>query len=146
MTVVETILASDDTFDITYNWDCFSGGLDNTVYTIAIQEDGKILCGGDFTRYDREGNCNYFNYIIRLNSDASVDDSFLVGAGFDSSVYTIALQSDGKNLCGGYFNYYNNNEFLCITRLNQNGTIDNTFANGGFNFYLNKIKSCKIQT
>ena len=45
-------------------------GFDNTVRVIDIQPDGKILVGGDFTKY----NGTTSNRIIRLNSSGSIDE------------------------------------------------------------------------
>ena len=48
-------------------------GANATVYAMALQTDGKIVIGGDFTAVN--GNTNY-NHIARLNTDGSVDTSF----------------------------------------------------------------------
>jgi uncharacterized delta-60 repeat protein len=111
-------------------------GFDNGVYTIQIQTDGKILVGGDFADYS--GVSKYS--IIRLNTDGSVDTSFVIGTGFNGTVNTIELQPDGKILVGGYLNSYNNTQIRNIVRLNEDGSLDNTFNVGyGFNFNVNSI-------
>ena len=74
-------------------------GFDSTVFAIAIQSDNKILVGGSFTNYNGTGA----NFIVRLNSDGSIDTSFIYGTGFDNSVDSIAIQSDGKIIVGGFF-------------------------------------------
>ena len=55
---------------------CFFGGFNSFVYALALQSDGKVLVGGDFTKYS--GKTVYSgvtaNYIIRLNSDGSIDN------------------------------------------------------------------------
>ena len=105
----------------------FSGG---SALTVAIQNDGKILVGGDFTSYDGN-NCNR---ICRLNSDGTFDTSFIIGTGFNSTVWSIATQSDGKIICGGLFTQYNGNSYNRIVRLELNGDIDTTLDIGtGFN-------------
>jgi hypothetical protein len=60
------------------------------------------LVGGDFQNYDGISS----NYIIRLNSDGSIDNTFVDGTGFDTFVTTIVPQSDGKILVGGNFSSY----------------------------------------
>ena len=98
--------------------------------TFAIQPDGKIVVGGNFTSY----NGNDQNYITRLNSDGSRDTSFTVGTGFDSGVNAFAIQPDGKIVVGGYFTSYNGTSQNYITRLNSDGTRDTSFTIGtGFN-------------
>jgi len=105
-------------------------GFNNTVNTIAIQSDGKILVGGWFSSY----NGTTRNRIIRLNSDGSIDDTFNIGTGFNSDVVAITIQSDGKILVGGFFTSYNGTTSNRIIRLNSDGSIDNTFSIGtGFN-------------
>jgi len=88
----------------------FIGGLVNS---IKQQLDDKILVGGSFTSYDG----NSYNFIIRLNSDGSIDNSFVIGTGFDDEVYTITIQSDGKILAGGQFTSYDGNSYFYFIRL-----------------------------
>ena len=49
------------------------------------------------------------------------------GTGLSSSVYAIAIQSDGKILIGGAFTTYNGTTANLITRLNSDGSINATF-------------------
>ena len=104
-------------------------GTSDVVNCIVIQPDGKVLVGGAFTSY----NGTTQNYITRLNSDGSVDD-FSIGDGFDNYVNCITLQPDGKFLVGGAFVNYNGQSYNRIIRLNSDGSIDRTFSIGdGFN-------------
>jgi uncharacterized delta-60 repeat protein len=48
-------------------------GANATVYALAVQPDGRVVIGGDFTAVN--GNTN-FNHIARLNTDGSVDTNF----------------------------------------------------------------------
>ena len=111
-------------------------GFDNDIYSITIQSDGKILVGGQFTNY----NGTSANYIIRLNSDGSVDTSFVYGIGLDDRVYSTAIQSDGKILVGGNFTDYNGTSAKHIIRLNSDGSIDTFFVYGtGFDILVFSI-------
>jgi uncharacterized delta-60 repeat protein len=110
----------DNTFNIV-------GGFGNIVYTIALQPDGKILVGGAFISYNGTSR----NRIIRLNTDGTIDNTFNIGGGFTSFVYTIVPQPNGKILVGGDFTSYNSTARKGIIRLNSDGTIDNTFNIGG---------------
>jgi uncharacterized delta-60 repeat protein len=107
----------------------FSPGLgpNGTVYAIAVQGDGKIVIGGDFTTVN--GNTN-FNHIGRLNVDGSVDATFNPGVGASDSVHAIAIQSDGRILIGGYFTNVNGIALSHIARLNPDGSVDGTFQPG----------------
>lgn len=66
---------------------------------VAIQLDGKILIAGDFTSY----NGTSITRVARLNTNGSLDVSFNPGSGLDRKVFTIAAQSDGKIVIGGWF-------------------------------------------
>ncbi len=101
-------------------------GASGIVFTTAIQSDGKIMIGGDFTSY----NGTAINRIARLNADGTLDNSFAIGTGASGIVYTTAIQSDGKIMIGGNFNSYNGTGRSSIARLNADGTVDNSFAVG----------------
>jgi uncharacterized delta-60 repeat protein len=85
-------LNTDGTFDTTFN----NGGqgFNDAVFSIVIQSDGKILCGGQFVSYDDNTGSNFKNKICRLNTDGSFDLSFNQGSiGFSgtNTVYQIFL-------------------------------------------------------
>lgn len=105
-------------------------GSTSIVYATKLQLDGKILIGGSFTNYNGTTN----NRIVRLNSDGSQDMSFNSGAGFNGAVRAIIIQSDGKIIIGGEFTSYNGLINNKIIRLNNDGSVDNSFSTGiGFN-------------
>jgi uncharacterized delta-60 repeat protein len=126
-------LNSDGSKDLTFD---NSIGFNNQVTEISIQSDGKILVGGDFTTYKGVSA----NQIIRLNSDGTKDLTFDNSIGFNGSVGTIVIQSDGKILVGGGFTTYKGVSANRIIRLNSDGTKDLTFDNSiGFDSSVNKI-------
>jgi uncharacterized delta-60 repeat protein len=115
-------------------------GFNVNVQAMALQSDGKIVVGGQFTSY----NGTTRNRIARLNSDGSLDTTFTVGTGFDAQVHTIVIQSDGKILVGGAFATYAGTATAKLARLNANGTLDTTFTVGtGFN---NDVQSIAVQS
>lgn len=79
--------------------DDFNPGANNRVYSLAVQADGKILVGGNFTTLGGEPRTN----IARLEMDGTLDDDFDPGVkgGLYHVVYSLALQADGKILVGG---------------------------------------------
>ncbi len=103
----------------------FGLGANNNIRALAIQPNGQILIGGDFTSYNGT-NCNY---IARLNTDGSLDTSFNPGQGPSGSVYSVAVQPNGNILIGGAFTSVDGASFNNIARLNTNGTLDTTFSN-----------------
>lgn len=126
---LNTDASIDNTFDI-------GTGSNGTISTIDLQSDNKILVGGAFTNF----NGIVTNNIIRLNSDGTRDNSFVIGNGFNTQVLSIKVQSDNKILVGGAFTSYDGTTFNNIIRLNTDGSIDNTFnVGGGFNSTVNII-------
>jgi len=103
-------------------------GFNNVVYTYATQSDGKIILGGSFTQYS--GSSTNTTRLIRLNTNGTQDTSFVTGVGFNTDVYTIKVQTDGKIIVGGLFTTYSGSTVNYITRLNSSGSIDTTFNTG----------------
>jgi uncharacterized delta-60 repeat protein len=97
-------LNTDGTLDTSFNMG--GAGANNTVRTIAVQPNGKILIGGDFLRYNNDPSAS--DRIARLNTDGTLDTSFNYGGlGADNFLLAIAVQADGKILIGGEFFTYN---------------------------------------
>ena len=105
-------------------------GFNAPVHAIDIQSDGKILVGGEFTKY---GNTS-LNRIARLNSDGSLDTSFNIGGGFNtdnSIVRCIKILPNNKIMVSGSFNTYQNVVNKDIVRIESNGNLDASFSVGG---------------
>jgi uncharacterized delta-60 repeat protein len=109
------------------------GSGDDKVSSLAIQPDGKILLGG----YCSNGSNNDF-CIARFNSNGTLDTTFgssgkviqPIGSG-DDEVSSLAIQSDGKILLGGYCSEGFFRSYFCIARFNSDGTLDTTFGSSG---------------
>ena len=104
-------------------------GANGTVWSAAVQPDGKLLLGGDFSDFDFHAR----NGLTRLNLDGSVDESFNPGSGLDGPVYAIALQPDMKPVIGGKFTRYNTTRRMGVARLFTTGALDTGFLDTGFN-------------
>lgn len=100
---------------------------DAAIQCILIQPDGKILLGGKFSKFNDNKD---YSRLVRLNSDGSIDTSFNIGAGFNNTVYSLALQSDQKIIVGGAFTTFNTTSQKRIVRLNTNGNLDSSFESG----------------
>ncbi len=123
-------LNTDGSIDVTFNP---GGGFDGTVNTIAIQPDGKLIVGGQFTSF----NGTTRNRIARLNSDGTLDTGFVPGLGFDNAVFSISLQSNGKIVAGGNFSFFNGVSKNNIARIDTDGSLDGTFDSGlGFDSWV----------
>jgi uncharacterized delta-60 repeat protein len=105
-----------------------------------VQADGKIIAVG----VSGAGSYSELNDFVlaRYNSDGSLDQSFATGGkvrthfpGVDntgSTATSVALQSDGKLVVGGYRKQSDRtpHEFA-LARYNSNGTLDSTFGQAG---------------
>ncbi|WP_064715939.1 T9SS type A sorting domain-containing protein [Flavobacterium succinicans] len=127
-------LNTDGTKDASFD---IGTGFNASVRSVKILDNGKILVGGTFTNYLGVTA----NKLILLNADGTKDTSFNTGTGFNSDVYTMAQQTDGKILVGGNFYWYNGTYSPNIIRLNADGTIDPLFNIGsGFDWYIATIE------
>lgn len=102
-------------------------GFNGAVYCIAVQRNGRVLVGGAFTSFNGSTPAAR---IARLQTNGSFDNTFTTGTGFNSWVYTIALQGDGKVLAGGDFTTFNGSSTNRLARLNTTGTLDTGFNTG----------------
>ncbi|MCX6112677.1 MAG: chitobiase/beta-hexosaminidase C-terminal domain-containing protein, partial [Proteobacteria bacterium] len=106
--------------------------------SITMQNDGKILVAGVFKNPDDTS----YHGIIRLNTDGSLDTSF------NSDRYKIAnpilmagmviIQPDGEILAIENF-VSGGTPHGHVVRLNNDGTLDPSFNENDFNFYIDKI-------
>ncbi|HEY0707393.1 MAG TPA: delta-60 repeat domain-containing protein, partial [Polyangia bacterium] len=95
------------------------------VHTIALQPDGKLIVGGEFTNWNGVER----HRIVRLNADGTVDTTFVSAqAVTNNHVVASVLQPDGKLVIGGNFNSAG---MVRIGRLNPDGSRDTTFNMGG---------------
>ncbi len=98
---------------------------------IAIQNDGRILVGGNFVGFNGTDRRN----VARLNSDGSVDTSFnMTELTFDfvDGVKDVVVQPDGKVLvCGFIMRLTNGGAYKFIVRLNSDGSLDPAFSLDG---------------
>lgn len=110
--------------------------LNNQIMAVALQNNGKAIIGGAFTKYNEVST----NRIARLNSDGSLDATFLAGTGANNNIRDIKILPNDKILIVGDFTNYNGTTVNRIARLNADGTLDNTFTPGvGANSTVYKI-------
>ncbi|MBK6571365.1 MAG: T9SS type A sorting domain-containing protein [Saprospiraceae bacterium] len=91
----------------------------NNVNDMVVQEDGKIICGG------RYGAGNSGSFLVRYNSDGSIDKNFAfmgilrIGLQGPSLVNALALQVDGKIVLAGNVYTANKTELYVMRLLNK---------------------------
>lgn len=113
-------LNSDGSFDLSFGQ---RTGCDGTVLSAALQTDGKVIIGGEFSRYNYQSSAN----LARLKKNGELDPSFNVGKGPNGKVNTIAILANDKILIGGSFTSYNGYSCSNIARLNKDGSFDAGF-------------------
>lgn len=97
--------------------------VNNVVFSIAMQPDGKAVIGGNFTTVNGQTR----NYVARLNLNGTTDTTFPVATP-NLSVTQVLRQPDGKIIVTGGFTTFNGTAHGRIVRLNADGTIDPTFV------------------
>ncbi|HEV2319606.1 MAG TPA: protein kinase [Verrucomicrobiae bacterium] len=97
-------------------------GADQLVWSLRLQNDGKILIAGTFNRV----NGISCPHIARLNADGSVDSNFHAPDGLGNDLQSMTVQPDGKILVGGTATV-NGATRPVLVRLNANGTLDKSF-------------------
>jgi uncharacterized delta-60 repeat protein len=101
-------------------------GIDNSVLALALQSDGRILVGGQFSQVDLTQRFN----LARLNTNGSVDLTFNPVNGPNGDVNAIVIQPNGAIIIGGTFIGYNGFARGGIARVLTGGTLDFSFDSG----------------
>jgi len=101
-------------------------GINNSVFALALQSDGRILVGGQFTQVDLTLRFN----LARLNTNGSVDLTFDPGTGPNGDVNAIVIQPNGAIIIGGTFIGYDGFNRGGIARVMASGALDFSFDSG----------------
>ncbi len=102
-------------------------GANSYLLSVLVEPDDSILIGGGFYQF----NGMAVGYYAHLSADGVFDTTFNPGgAGADSDVNAMALQSDGKVILVGSFANVNTSAERLIARVNADGTPDSTFNAG----------------
>lgn len=123
-------LNEDGSFDSSFNYNHTThssfAGANGPILDAAIQNDGKIIIVGQFTKYHDQPA----NRIARLNKDGSLDPTFNPGSGSDDGILSVDILDDGRYLIAGWFNNFNGIESNKIAILKHDGSLDNSFSVG----------------
>ena len=126
-------LNSDGTLDQTYQ---VANTSNATIRSVTQLANGQALIEGTIR------NINGINdqTLLLLNSNGTIDTSFLPVIQANGEVKTMARQADGKIVVGGEFTEINGQNARRLARFNANGTLDTTFQPGsGFNFSVEDL-------
>lgn len=117
-------LTSTGVHDTSFTSQGFGTGYPNS---IAIQDDLKIIVGGQITQY----GFNAVGGICRIDTNGLIDYTFDTYPGIVGFyVYNLLIQSDGKVIAGGLFTSYAGNTANSIVRIDSDGSYDSTFDSG----------------
>ena len=112
----------------------FGDNVSNSLSSIALQPDGKIVAGGSTSDGKSKGGGEFA--LARYNSDGSLDKDFgsagqvVTDVGSGAYISTIGIQSSGKIVVAGSF-YDGNASALVLARYNSKGALDDNFATDG---------------
>jgi uncharacterized delta-60 repeat protein len=107
------------------SWTPGSGASDS-VFTMAVDDDGTVVIGGSFTTVDGATNQG----IARLGATGAPKEGFSTGGGFNSVVRDVAFDGDGNILAAGGFVNFDLTESIRVSRLFPTGTLDPSFSVG----------------
>jgi uncharacterized delta-60 repeat protein len=92
------------------------------VTALAVQPDGKVVVGGEFTAW----NGTAATRMVRLNTNGATDGTFTPPA-FGNIPLAILRQPNGSFVVGGWFN----SPVSRLARLTSSGSLDSTWNPGG---------------
>jgi uncharacterized delta-60 repeat protein len=112
---------------------------DATAASLTTDSAGHILLAGSVSTDDPNVGFNHFSTLIRFNSDGSPDTSFGQNgeANFSfapndtSSVTSVAIDSSGQLVVGDAASNSTTNGAFAVARLNNDGSLDTSFGQGG---------------
>jgi uncharacterized delta-60 repeat protein len=100
---------------------------------VAVQPDGKIIIGAELGDFSLNTNSAV---LIRLKPDGSLDPTFGTGGKVINSgqrhLPALAIQPDGKIVTAGAATVQGINLDFAVVRYNADGSLDQTFGNGGY--------------
>ena len=130
-----TFAQQSGSIDMSFNPGASTGGAGYYVFSLAICTNGQVLIGGNFNTFNGQSR----NFVARLNSDGSLDNSFLPLQGPSDAVYAIAPDSSGNIYIGGNFLTYDGIARTYFARLRSDASLDLSWQSSAFNGIVNGI-------
>lgn len=145
-------LNSDGTLDISFNAALANGngisGFDASAVAVALQADGKIIIGGNFSRPSGRAS----NLVARYSTEGTLDDDFSaryesglsgkIDRYFYSMVTSLRLMPTGDVLAAGSFTTAGGIASPYFARITSTGEVDKAFSTnlgGGPNQLVNDV-------
>ncbi|HKK49190.1 MAG TPA: delta-60 repeat domain-containing protein, partial [Alkalispirochaeta sp.] len=101
-----------------------SSGANNVVFSVAAQDDGKLVIGGLFAAF----NGTLIDKLARVDSGGTIDGTFDPSDGPSNAVSKIAPLAGNELLIGGAFKANDGNTVHGIARVDSSGSRDTSFA------------------
>jgi uncharacterized delta-60 repeat protein len=103
-------------------------GVEGAVNSVAIQQDGKIVFGGDFTSVAGQAR----HGAARVGPEGTLDEAFAprVDGQRSRTIEVVRVLEDGRLFIGGQFRTVESAPRACVARLKPDGTLDETFDPG----------------
>ena len=102
--------------------------LNDTVWAIALQPDGKVLVAGDFT-FGASPNFTQ-TYVARFSASGAFDSSFTPPAICCLPARSVAVQSNGNVLVGGFFSHVGAATHFYFAQFSASGVFNAAFPGG----------------
>lgn len=121
-------LFADGSLDSSFNYDyqLHEGkkGPNGPVWDAYMQDDGKVIVVGRFSKYNEEP----VNNIVRLNVDGTIDRTFKIGSGADDNISSIRYNEVTKHfILAGSFESFNGLSSSGLVMLNPDGSVVQSF-------------------
>lgn len=118
------VFNSDGVLNTGFTAPTITSGVNNIINNMIFQDDGKIVLIGVFSAVNGISR----SCIVRLNANGSVDTGFIaVNGGFGGIPWCIKPYGTDKYVVAGGFTTFCGTPKYKILRLNNDGTIDDTF-------------------
>ncbi|WP_158563274.1 DUF5008 domain-containing protein [Chitinophaga silvatica] len=119
---------ADGSLDSSFNYNLLThksyDGPNGPIIDALMQDDGKVILVGRFTKYNNET----VNNIVRINDDGSIDRTFKTGNGADQYISSIKYNKATRRFTlAGAFNVFDGHEQNGLALINEDGSLDNTF-------------------
>lgn len=92
------------------------------VLALALQPDGRILVGGDFSAFHGQPRGG----LARLEQDGTLDHGFAPAS--NGACHALFVQADGRILVGGAFTQFNGQARKNLVRISSSGALDATYT------------------
>ncbi len=126
-------LNSDGSYASTDPFNTSGVGSNGTIADFQVQADGKLICVGDFSRYNGP-ICP--RSIVRINADGTRDNTFNpTNSGANNNIFEVELQGSKYVVCS-FSSTYSGISTNQVFRINADGSYDFSFNDGNFTFAL----------